>query len=71
MADAVTGGQWTEYAVVERDWSLEADGPPLWDWGTLEEARMLLRSLRRFREGWHIVERDVTVSAPRPTGGPT
>lgn len=59
------GGQWSEYAVVEQDWSPAADGPPLWGWTDLEEARSLLRSLST-AVGWHIVERDVTVSEPRP-----
>lgn len=68
LADARPAGRaWAEYACVEADWTLEADGPPLWGWGTLEEARMLLVTLP---DGWQIVERDVTVSAPRSSAVP-
>lgn len=60
----------TEYAVVELHWrGPEEDGPPLWGWGDLEEARRLLAGLPAGPGEWHIVERDVTVSGYRPTPG--
>lgn len=59
----MTANSYTEFAVVEQGWEQSVDGPPLWDWGTREEADALQRALPG--GPWLIVSREVTVSDPQ------